>query len=141
MTLASVHHPSVHQHFQTSSPRKLIIGCPFVSNSVCLSVRNRQISLCFSSPKAHGSANHIPMTLASVHHPSVHQHFQSSSPRKQLGKMNSIFIWRLRSVLCLLCHCAPRLAKCWQINIFAMPVAFTGKYREILANNGKYWQI
>ena len=33
-----------------------------------------------------------------------------------------------------------RLAKCWQISIFAMPVAFawkyqyTGKYREILAN-------
>ena len=34
-----------------------------------------------------------------------------------------------------------RLAKCPQTSIFAMPVAFTGKYREILANNGKYWQI
>ena len=34
-----------------------------------------------------------------------------------------------------------RLAKCRQISIFAMPLAFTGKYREILANNGKYWQI
>ena len=35
----------------------------------------------------------------------------------------------------------PRLAKCRQISIFAMPVAFTGKYREILTNIGKYWQI
>ena len=34
-----------------------------------------------------------------------------------------------------------RLAKCRQISIFAMPVAFTGKYREIMANIGKYWQI
>ena len=34
-----------------------------------------------------------------------------------------------------------RLAKCRQISIFAIPVAFTGKYREILAINGKYWQI
>ena len=34
-----------------------------------------------------------------------------------------------------------RLAKCRQISIFAMPVAFTGKYQEIMANNGKYWQI
>ena len=32
----------------------------------------------------------------------------------------------------------PRLAKCRKISIFAMPVAFTGKYRELMANNGKY---
>ena len=38
-------------------------------------------------------------------------------------------------------HLRTRLAKCWQISIFAMPVAFTRKYREIMANNGKYWQI
>ena len=31
-----------------------------------------------------------------------------------------------------------RLAKCRQISIFAMPVAFTGKYREIMENTGKY---
>ena len=34
-----------------------------------------------------------------------------------------------------------RLAKCLQIRIFAMPVAFYGKYRQIMANGGKYWQI
>ena len=26
----------------------------------------------------------------------------------------------------------------WQINIFAMPVAFTGKYLQIMGNTGKY---
>ena len=34
-----------------------------------------------------------------------------------------------------------RLAKCRQISVFAMPVAFTGKYREIwqiMENTGKY---
>ena len=31
-----------------------------------------------------------------------------------------------------------RLAKCRQISIFAMPVAFTGKCREIMENTGKY---
>ena len=31
-----------------------------------------------------------------------------------------------------------RLAKCRQISIFAMPVAFTGKYWEIMENTGKY---
>ena len=41
----------------------------------------------------------------------------------------------------ILCSSKARLAKCWQISIFAMPVAFTGNYREILANSGKYWQI
>ena len=38
-------------------------------------------------------------------------------------------------------HVKSRLAKCRQISIFAMPVAFTGKYQEIMENNGKYWQI
>ena len=32
---------------------------------------------------------------------------------------------------------APRLAKCRQISIFAMPVAFTGKYWQIMENTGK----
>ena len=31
-----------------------------------------------------------------------------------------------------------RLAKCRQISIFAMPVAFAGKYWEIMENTGKY---
>ena len=31
-----------------------------------------------------------------------------------------------------------RLAKCGQISIFAIPVAFTAKYREIMENTGKY---
>ena len=31
-----------------------------------------------------------------------------------------------------------RLAKCRQISIFAMPVAFTGKYWQITGNTGKY---
>ena len=31
-----------------------------------------------------------------------------------------------------------RLAKCRQIRIFAMPVAFTGKYWQIMENTGKY---
>ena len=31
-----------------------------------------------------------------------------------------------------------RLAKCRQISIFAMPVAFTGKYWEIMENTCKY---
>ena len=33
------------------------------------------------------------------------------------------------------------LAKCRQILVFSMPVVFTGKYRQILAFTGKYWQI
>ena len=32
----------------------------------------------------------------------------------------------------------PRLAKCRQISIFAMPVAFSGKYWQIMGNTGKY---
>ena len=31
----------------------------------------------------------------SVRHPSVRQHFQTSSPLKPLGQLNSTFIWRL----------------------------------------------
>ena len=31
-----------------------------------------------------------------------------------------------------------RLAKCRQISIFAMPVAFTRKYQQIMENTGKY---
>ena len=31
-----------------------------------------------------------------------------------------------------------RLAKCRQISISAMPVAFTGKYGQIMENTGKY---
>ena len=31
-----------------------------------------------------------------------------------------------------------RLAKCRQISIFAIPVAFTGKYWQIMDNTGKY---
>ena len=47
----------------------------------------------FSSPdpKAHWWANSIPVTPASV----VRQHFQTSSPLKLLGQLNSFFIWRL----------------------------------------------
>ena len=57
--------------------------------------------LIFSSPepKAHGWANSIPVTPASVRpsvvRPSVCQHFQTSSPLKPLGQLNSNFIWRL----------------------------------------------
>ena len=32
----------------------------------------------------------------------------------------------------------PGLAKCRQISIFAMSVAFTGKYWQIMENTGKY---
>ena len=50
-------------------------------------------------PKAHGWANSIPVTPSSVRRPSVcpsvRQHFQTSSPLKPLGKLNSNFIWRL----------------------------------------------
>ena len=35
----------------------------------------------------------------------------------------------------------PRLAKCRQIWVFSMPVAFTGKYRHIPENTGKYRKI
>ena len=59
----------------------------------------------FSSPepKAHWWANSIPVTPASVVRPSVvrrpssvvRQHFQTSSPLKLLGQLNSYFIWRL----------------------------------------------
>ena len=34
-----------------------------------------------------------------------------------------------------------RLAKCRQIWVFSMPVVFTGKYRQILVNAGKYWKL
>ena len=47
-------------------------------------------------PKAHWWANSIPVTPASVVRPSVvRQHFQTSSPLKLLGQLNSYFIWRL----------------------------------------------
>ena len=44
----------------------------------------------FSSPdpKASRLANSIPVTLSSVR-----QHFQTSSPLKLLGQLNSNFIW------------------------------------------------
>ena len=58
--------------------------------------------LIFSSPepKAPRWAISIPVTLASVvrpsvRRPSVRQHFQTSSPLKPLGQLNSNFIWRL----------------------------------------------
>ena len=35
-------------------------------------------------------------------------------------------------------YVASRLEKCRQISKFAMPVAFTAKYREIIENTGKY---
>ena len=38
----------------------------------------------------------------------------------------------------LILSAAARLAKCRQISIFAMPMAFTRKYREIMENTGKY---
>ena len=41
-------------------------------------------------PNAHGWANRIPVTPSSVC-----QHFQTSSPLKPLGQLNSNFIWRL----------------------------------------------
>ena len=49
----------------------------------------------FSSPepKAHGWANSIPVTPSSVR-----QHFQTSSPLKPLGQLNSNFIWWLLDV-------------------------------------------
>ena len=55
----------------------------------------------FSSPepKARGWANSIPVTPASVCHLSVRQHFQTSSPLKPLGQLNSNFIWRLLRTL------------------------------------------
>ena len=47
-------------------------------------------------PKAHGWANSIPVTPLSVRRlSSVRQHFQTSSPLKPLGQLNSNFIWRL----------------------------------------------
>ena len=46
-------------------------------------------------PKAHGWANSIPVTPASVRRSSVRQHFQTYSPLKPLGQLNSNFIWRL----------------------------------------------
>ena len=52
----------------------------------------------FSSPepKAHGWANSIPVTPASVRRlSSVRPQFQTSSPLKPLGQSNSNFIWRL----------------------------------------------
>ena len=51
----------------------------------------------FSSPepKAPRWAIIIPVTPASVFRPSVRQHFQTSSPLKPLGQLNSNFIWRL----------------------------------------------
>ena len=51
----------------------------------------------FSSPepKAHWWANSIPVTPASVRPSVVRQHFQTSSPLKLLGQLNSYFIWRL----------------------------------------------
>ena len=55
-------------------------------------------ALIFSSPepKAHGWANSIPVTLASVRRlSSVRPQFQTSSPLKPLGQLNSNFIWRL----------------------------------------------
>ena len=50
------------------------------------------VTTVFSSPepKAHGWANSIPVTLSSIR-----QHFQTSSPLKPLGQLNSNFIWRL----------------------------------------------
>ena len=53
--------------------------------------------MCFISspePKALRWSNSIPMTPASV----VRQHFQTSSPLKLLGQLNSNFIWRLLRV-------------------------------------------
>ena len=47
-------------------------------------------------PKAHGWANSIPVTPASVRRPSVRPQFQTSSPLKPKGQLNSNFIWRLR---------------------------------------------
>ena len=51
----------------------------------------------FSSPepKAHGWANSIPVTPASVRRPSVRPQFQTYSPLKPLGQLNSNYIWRL----------------------------------------------
>ena len=51
-------------------------------------------------PKAHGGANSIPVTPASVRRPSsvrpsVRPQFQTSSPLKPLGQLNSNYIWRL----------------------------------------------
>ena len=34
-----------------------------------------------------------------------------------------------------------RCAKCWQIWVFSMPGAFTGQYRHLLENIGKYRKI
>ena len=49
-------------------------------------------AILFSSPepKAHGWANSIPVTPSSVR-----PHFQTSSPLKPLGQLNSNFIWIL----------------------------------------------
>ena len=65
---------------------------------ICLKIGGLCNGSFFSSPepKAHWWANSIPVTPASVVRPSVvRQHFQTSSPLKLLGQLNSYFICRL----------------------------------------------
>ena len=70
-----------------------------LSNFICAFILTRWglLSVIFSSPepKAPRWAISIPVTPASVVRPSVHQHFQTSSPLKPLCQLNSNFIWRL----------------------------------------------
>ena len=56
-----------------------------------------EVKCVFSSPepKALRWAISIPMTPSSVRPSVVRQHFQTSSPLKPLGQLNSNFIWRL----------------------------------------------
>ena len=64
----------------------------------CLFGDQLRPTLIFSSPelKAHGWAYRIPVTPASVRRPSsVRPQFQTSSPLKPLGQLNSNNIWRL----------------------------------------------
>ena len=71
--------------------------CAFLKYVFCLMYKNLICSF-FSSPepKAHRWANSIPVTPSSVRRlSSVRQHFQTSSPLKPPGQLNSNFMWRL----------------------------------------------
>ena len=58
-------------------------------------VRNWYTFFSSPEPKAPRWAISIPVTPSSVRPSSVRQHFQTSSPLKPLGQLNSNFIWRL----------------------------------------------
>ena len=53
-----------------------------------LSIEVNKTGVLVSSPEPKDHGNSIPMTLQSVR-----QHFQTSSPLKPLGQLNSNFVW------------------------------------------------